>query len=749
MPRLLALLLLLAGTGRAQDESALKKVVATVRPAVVLVESDLADGHRRYGTGFLVSSDGLVATAEPVCRLAVHVACYYRNQQRIAARLVAVDEELELALLRLVTPGEYPTVSLADSTQQVAEGVAVGLCAYPPPARLLALGIGLDSQARYGTVSALLRGDTPANRERHAVLAVDLPAADGDVGAPLFRADNGRVVGLSLGARGGVSVAAPSNQITALAQRAGASLRPAPLRWGDPRCNLEPGLATTLKLLRDDGELSTSFIAPVDYDRQPAAATEALEYLVPAFGYLPAICAPPLVDGPRLYVAGLDERVRCLHQRRLGTSVDWEQQLDYPVVMRPALDGERLIVATGDLDPAGQARARSRQLVRTIASGVGYSGVVVPFAGAISSLIRLFGNMFYDEKPRRELHTFGRVYILRRADGGVERRLETAFPSQPAAGGGVAYLGSLGLLQAVRLSDGEPLWRVGNLEDKLDSRVWYQPALGGDGRLYTFEVPVFLAIENFESPARTYFLMAGRRHQEPGEGLENRALLRCRDPATGAVQWTAPLGRVYDYAHPLATDLLLDTAGGRAWCQLGPVVMAVDLRAGKLLWPEAAALDRSFETLARTEWERKQRQQEAGAVKPHLINGYLSGTSRGLLRAGERLYHGAHALETERAEATELRCLNAGTGELLGTVEAAGRVTGAAVRDGVLYYASGEPDLEPGRPPAWLHAVRESDRAPLWRLRLPAPGITDPPAVVGDTIYFCDQNGLFQVPRPR
>jgi serine protease Do len=167
------------------DERTSIDVYQKVSPAVVTI----AVG-RSFGSGTIVSADGLVLTNEHVIRGARNglVAVLAANEKRYEGRVIAVDRRNDLALVRLNTRDRLPTVRLANR-----EGIRVGQQVY-------AIGspYGLSGTLTTGILSRIApNGD----------LQTDAALNPGNSGGPLLNS-SGELIGvnkaiLSPGRQGG------------------------------------------------------------------------------------------------------------------------------------------------------------------------------------------------------------------------------------------------------------------------------------------------------------------------------------------------------------------------------------------------------------------------------------------------------------------------------------------------------------------------------------------------------------------
>lgn len=167
--------------------------------AVLLIAVEMPDGRAFSGTGFGVTSDGLVVTnrhllsndaGQPAKRVLV---IFSDTREWLPARVVKTSTTDDLAFLQIEVAGRYPKVSgLAASASRIEVGSPVAIIGYPFGTETPMEGSGTRITARstlgVGTVSKLLAD----------VLQIDAYAGEGSSGSPLFDA-RGDVVGVIFG----------------------------------------------------------------------------------------------------------------------------------------------------------------------------------------------------------------------------------------------------------------------------------------------------------------------------------------------------------------------------------------------------------------------------------------------------------------------------------------------------------------------------------------------------------------------
>ena len=141
---------------------------------------------RSQGSGFIVSSDGLVLTNNHVVEDAEEIVVRLSDRRELTAEVVGTDPRSDLAVLR-IEGDDFPTVKMGDSSQlKVGEWV-------------LAIGspFGFDYSVTAGIVSAKGRSLPTQFGENYVpYIQTDVAINPGNSGGPLFDLE-GRVVGIN------------------------------------------------------------------------------------------------------------------------------------------------------------------------------------------------------------------------------------------------------------------------------------------------------------------------------------------------------------------------------------------------------------------------------------------------------------------------------------------------------------------------------------------------------------------------
>jgi putative serine protease PepD len=200
------------------DEGTAKQVYDGAKDAVAYISAASPQGQGT-GSGFVVSSDGLIVTNAHVVDGATQVAVKIGTDgEQLPAEIVGIDPSQDLALLD-VDADDLPTLELGDS-----DGVEVGDATY-------AIGnpYGLDHTLTTGVVSALDRDlQAPDGATISGGIQTDAAINPGNSGGPLLDA-SGKVIGVNSqiatggnpeGGNVGIGFAIPSNTVASFVEQA-------------------------------------------------------------------------------------------------------------------------------------------------------------------------------------------------------------------------------------------------------------------------------------------------------------------------------------------------------------------------------------------------------------------------------------------------------------------------------------------------------------------------------------------------
>lgn len=160
------------------------------------------------GSGFIINSRGYILTAYHVVSEAKDIEVRLANRQRLEGEIVAMDAQVDFAIIRIRGEHNLPVLPLSDS-DGLKVGELVGSAGYP---------FGIESSMHLGIVSR--SGKRQSNSAAFEHIQVDSGANSGESGGPLVNM-KGHVVGMITQAseKGTIGFAVPINIIKALIPR--------------------------------------------------------------------------------------------------------------------------------------------------------------------------------------------------------------------------------------------------------------------------------------------------------------------------------------------------------------------------------------------------------------------------------------------------------------------------------------------------------------------------------------------------
>jgi S1-C subfamily serine protease len=196
------------------EDSATDQVTAKALPAVVTVVTD--ERGQSYGSGFLVTTDGFVATSVAVVASSATLSVLLPGEgKRRDARIVDYDCAIGVAVLKVDGLSNLPTLSFADSSQLKVGQLVVALG-----------GPYGDDVASRGIVAAVHRTETVAGTLPRGpnfysdTIQTDARIGSANSGGPLLNV-GGQVVGMDVaaGSTGESTFALSSNSVQPVVQQ--------------------------------------------------------------------------------------------------------------------------------------------------------------------------------------------------------------------------------------------------------------------------------------------------------------------------------------------------------------------------------------------------------------------------------------------------------------------------------------------------------------------------------------------------
>ncbi|HYJ88464.1 MAG TPA: trypsin-like peptidase domain-containing protein [Pyrinomonadaceae bacterium] len=168
---------------------------------------------RSVGSGFIVSPKGYILTNEHVVEGSSRIIIGLQSGERYRGRVIGIDEETDVAVVKIDAPRDLPTVTLGDSdAAQVGDWV-------------LAIGspFGLEQTVTAGIISKKER-ETPYFSNFQRFLQTDAAINRGNSGGPLVNM-RGEVIGInsqiatSTGDYNGIGFALPATEASFVYQQ--------------------------------------------------------------------------------------------------------------------------------------------------------------------------------------------------------------------------------------------------------------------------------------------------------------------------------------------------------------------------------------------------------------------------------------------------------------------------------------------------------------------------------------------------
>jgi serine protease Do len=208
------------------------------------------------GSGFIISSSGIIVTNNHVVKDAKTVSVTLSNGTSYPAKVIGTDPRTDLAVVKIDAGRPLPYVELGSSAN------------VQPGEWVVALGnpFGLGGTVTAGIVSALGRdiGDGPYDK----FIQIDAPINEGNSGGPLFD-QHGEVIGINTailspsGGSVGIGFAIPSDMVKRVADQLVASGKVVRGYLGVSAQQISPQVAQAMGLPTNDPSSDGALVAAV------------------------------------------------------------------------------------------------------------------------------------------------------------------------------------------------------------------------------------------------------------------------------------------------------------------------------------------------------------------------------------------------------------------------------------------------------------------------------------------------------
>jgi serine protease Do len=213
------------------------------------------------GSGFIIHEDGYVITNHHVIDRARQIRVELDDGRKLSATLISSDQEADLAVLKIDSPGPFPTLELGDSA-----GLMMG-----EPVIAVGNPLGFSHSVSTGIVSAAHRElPTPDGGVLKDLIQTDAAINPGNSGGPLLNA-YGQVVGINTAIRGDAQNIGFAIQVSTLRDLLPELLQPSkvtrtliPLTLSERRSEQPPATVLATVMVRRDGDDTSAVLLEVN-----------------------------------------------------------------------------------------------------------------------------------------------------------------------------------------------------------------------------------------------------------------------------------------------------------------------------------------------------------------------------------------------------------------------------------------------------------------------------------------------------
>jgi len=661
------------------DEVKARQLIASTRPCVVLLESE-TENDILWGTGFFISSDGLLITNHHVVKDTQKLTCIYKNKQKLHATVLRTDPQYDLALVQVDVPGAVPTVTLGDS-DAVEPGQLIAVAGYPEPGLMTRIGMSLDSSSSRGSINGVRFGGDSNSILGDTALQIDAPVTHGNSGGPVLRLDTGEVIGvLAVGSplAGNLTFAVPINPAKVMVSNAGKQVTANPVAFDSKEAIVEPGEIRTLNTISVSKELPTLFGAafPVSAHSYGTGSADVVVDWRRSNGNVNFV-TPLVLDGDDLFFGTIEGKLYQWNTTELKPRPLLDTSDPYkPTAFfyAPAVNKEIICVTSGALDLKSEFKTE-------LSAG-----------GAITAI--LTGGLFGGAHSSEHVTIDGEGYIfgLNRKNGNIDWEVDTGFVGTPIINSGNVYYGGVGERGCLDAAQGTEKWK--KLEKDGDKADWFHMGYAGSLGVYGVAVPIQGRRKSDEAPLNLF-----------GNG---KARVERYDPASDKVLWKTEIGDVKDRIRPLSTAMFVDESKGIIYALAVQVVAALDAKTGKAIWTRDQA--KIVEDEMKKHKDAKEKSKAFTFGSNMLIHDGI-------------IYVGSND--------RKLHALNGADGAELWTYNTRGMVGAPFYHDGQIMFGSTD---------GYLHVIDAKTGSLVWRHSMSIPALS-PPVVKSGLVYAANEAG--------
>lgn len=232
------------------------QLASNSRPAIVQIrvinqeaKGTGAQSLGSRGSGFFIDPQGFILTAQHVIDKGKEIEVRLTNSQRLPARVIAADSQIDVAILKIQPDRELPVLSFGDSDSIRVGDLAV-VFGYP---------FGRESSMTLGIISRA--GRSFPDSASFEFIQTDAGAYPGGSGGPLLDR-NGHVIGMITMAseRGNMGFATPINAIKRILPRLASGEKVAWGWLGVQMSDISLELAKTLGIAPANGVVVNSVL---------------------------------------------------------------------------------------------------------------------------------------------------------------------------------------------------------------------------------------------------------------------------------------------------------------------------------------------------------------------------------------------------------------------------------------------------------------------------------------------------------